>query len=87
MATNINQELFKRYSPKKKLGLINGLGQSELLATAPETIKRIAKETGRRYIGMEIDPEYYKIALNRLNGITADGQLSIFTDISKIGEV
>jgi len=47
MATNINQELFKRYSPKKKLGLINGLGQSELLATAPETIKRIAKETGR----------------------------------------
>ena len=47
MATNINQELFKRYSPKKKLGLINGLGQSELLATAPETIKRIAKEAGR----------------------------------------
>lgn len=47
MATNINQELFKRYSPNKKLGLINGLGQSELLATAPETIKRIAKETGR----------------------------------------
>ena len=47
MATNINQELFKRYAPKKKLGLINGLGQSELLATAPETIKRIAKETGR----------------------------------------
>lgn len=47
MATNINQELFKRYAPKKKLALINGLGQSELLATAPETIKRIAKETGR----------------------------------------
>lgn len=47
MATNINQELFKRYSPKKKLGLINELGHSELLATAPETIKRIAKETGR----------------------------------------
>lgn len=47
MATNINQELFKRYAPKKKLGLINGLGQSELLATAPETIKRIAKEAGR----------------------------------------
>ena len=47
MATNINQELFKRYTPKKKLGLINGLGQSELLATAPETIKRIAKEAGR----------------------------------------
>lgn len=45
-----------------------------------------AKETGRRYIGIEIDPEYHKIAVNRLNGITASGQLSIFTDISKIGE-
>ena len=47
MAVNINVELFKRYKPKTKLGLINGLSQSELLATAPETIKRIAKETGR----------------------------------------
>lgn len=45
-----------------------------------------AKETGRRYIGMEIDKEYHKIAVNRLNGITANGQLSIFTDISQIGE-
>lgn len=39
-----------------------------------------AKETGRRYIGMEIDPEYHKISVNRLNGITANGQTSIFTD-------
>ena len=38
-----------------------------------------AKETGRRYIGMEIDPEYHKIAVNRLNGITANGQMSIFS--------
>jgi DNA modification methylase len=44
------------------------------------------KETGRKYIGMEIDPEYHRIAVNRLNGITADGQLSIFTDISQIKE-
>ena len=41
-----------------------------------------AKETGRRYIGMEIDPEYHKIAVNRINGITANGQTSIFTDFS-----
>lgn len=45
-----------------------------------------AKETGRRYIGMEIDPEYHKIAVNRLNGITANGQISIFTDIEQIKE-
>lgn len=44
------------------------------------------KETNRRFIGMEIDKEYHRIAVNRLNGITADGQLSIFTDISQIKE-
>lgn len=44
------------------------------------------KETGRNYIGMEIDPEYHKIAVDRLNGITADGQTSIFTDFDNIGE-
>lgn len=43
-----------------------------------------AKETGRRFIGMEIDPEYYKIAVNRLNGITANGQTSIFTDFDNL---
>ena len=43
------------------------------------------KETGRRYIGMEIDPEYYKIAVDRLNGILANGQTSIFTDFDNIG--
>ena len=39
-----------------------------------------AKELGRKYIGVEIDKEYYEIAKNRLNGITANGQTSIFTD-------
>ena len=42
------------------------------------------KETGRRFIGMEIDPEYHKIAVDRLNGITANGQTSIFTDFENI---
>ena len=42
-----------------------------------------AKETGTRYIGTEIDPTYYKIAVNRLNGINANGQQSIFTDFDK----
>ena len=35
------------------------------------------KETNRRYIGFEIDKEYYKIANNRLNGIEASGQMTI----------
>ena len=43
------------------------------------------KETGRRFIGMEIDPEYHKIAVDRLNGINANGQTSIFTDFEKLG--
>lgn len=29
-----------------------------------------AKELGRQYIGIEINPKYYEIAKNRLNGIT-----------------
>lgn len=43
-----------------------------------------AKETGRKYIGMEIDKEYWKIANDRLNGINANGQMSIFTDFDKV---
>ena len=48
MAVNINQKVFKRYNPKRKLDLINGLSQSELLATTPETLMRIVKETGTK---------------------------------------
>ena len=40
-----------------------------------------AKETNRHFIGMEINEEYWKIANNRLNGILANGQMSIFTKI------
>ena len=43
------------------------------------------KELRRNYIGMEIDPKYHKISVDRLNGITAQGQTSIFTDFEKIG--
>ena len=38
------------------------------------------KETGRRYIGMEIDKEYWEIANKRINGITANGQMSMMFD-------
>ncbi|QVK21744.1 site-specific DNA-methyltransferase [Mycoplasmatota bacterium] len=42
-----------------------------------------SKELHRNYIGFEIDPEYYKIAVDRINGITAGGQTSIFTDFEQ----
>ena len=38
------------------------------------------KETGRRYIGMEIDKTYWEIANKRINGITANGQISMMFD-------
>lgn len=43
-----------------------------------------SKETNRRFIGIEIDPEYQKIAVDRLNGINANGQTSIFTDFDNL---
>lgn len=43
-----------------------------------------SKELNRQYIGFEIDKKYYEIAKNRLNGITADGQMSIFTDLEQL---
>ena len=48
MAVNINQELFKRYAPKKKLEIINNLTTTELLAATPETLMRIVKEAGTK---------------------------------------
>lgn len=43
-----------------------------------------AKELNRKFIGIEINPEYHKISLDRLNGILANGQISFDTDINKI---
>ncbi len=43
-----------------------------------------AKETDRRYLGIEIDDGYYKTSVDRLNGITSTGQTSIFTDFGGI---
>jgi len=41
------------------------------------------KELNRNYIGFEIDKEFHKIAVDRVNGITANGQTSIFTDFEE----
>ena len=46
MATNINNIIFTRTAPKKKLEIINSLSQGELLAITYKTILRIIKEAG-----------------------------------------
>lgn len=46
--TNINIEIFKRYTPIKKLDIINALTENELLAVKTETIIRIIKEAGEK---------------------------------------
>lgn len=44
-----------------------------------------AKELNRKFIGMEIDEEYHKIAVNRINGISANGQMGfLFNDKGEI---
>ena len=43
-----------------------------------------AKELNRRFIGIEINPRYHKISVDRLNGISKFGQTSIFTDFEQL---
>lgn len=43
-----------------------------------------AKELKRNFIGIEINPEYHRISIDRLNGVTADGQISFETDVTKL---
>ncbi len=45
--TNINIELFKRYAPTKKLEIINGLNEKELMAVTQATIIKVIREAGR----------------------------------------
>ena len=49
---------------------MEGLLYSRYTYTPP-----LCKEINRRFIGIEINPEYHKISVDRLNGITADGQI------------
>lgn len=46
-----------------------------------------AKETGRKYIGIELDVDYYNLSIKRLNGLSPTGQINIFADFEKIQEV
>ena len=48
MATNINQIIFTRTQPNKKIEIIKNLTEAELLATTEATITKIVKEAGRK---------------------------------------
>lgn len=37
-----------------------------------------AKQLGCQYIGFELNPTFYQIALDRINGIDQKGQLDLF---------
>ncbi len=45
---NINDFIFSRTQPNKKIETIENLSADELLSVREETVKRIVKETGRR---------------------------------------
>lgn len=42
------------------------------------------KELNRQFLGIEINPTYYQISVDRLNGILANGQISFDTNINLI---
>ena len=43
-----------------------------------------SKEIGRRFLGFELEKNYYKVSIDRLNGIDKNGQMSIFTDFENV---
>lgn len=42
------------------------------------TTCKACKEIGRKYIGFEINEQYFNIAKDRLNNINAKGEVSLF---------
>lgn len=45
---NINETIFSRIAPKKKLEVVKNLSDSELLSVSPDTITRIVREVGSK---------------------------------------
>ena len=63
---NINEFIFSRTQPQKKIDTINALTEGELLSIREETVKRIVKDAGRK-MGRTRDKEM-RIAYERRNG-------------------
>lgn len=45
---SINETIFSRIAPKKKLEVVKNLSDSELLSVSPDTITRIVREVGSK---------------------------------------
>lgn len=45
-----------------------------------------ARDNNRRFIGFEINEKFYKKSIDRLNGITSNGQMTIFADFDNLGD-
>ena len=81
---NINQEKWEHpcQMPLDVMKRIIGILPEDSLIIEPfsgtATTCVAAKELGRDFIGIEISEEYCKIAEDRLNGIDAHGQMSLF---------
>lgn len=75
--------------PLVKRHLLHSTNEGDLVLDAfmgSGTTAVACKELNRNFIGFEINEEYHKIACDRLNGINAKGQTSLFdTDFDSIG--
>lgn len=78
----------KRSFPLKfPLDIISCFPNSEIIFdpySGSGTTCLAAKELGKKFIGIEINEEYHKLSIERLNGIDTNGQTSIFTDFGEI---
>ena len=90
---NDNKDLYKHPTVKPlelvKRHILHTTKENDIVAdffSGSGTTCEAAKELNRRFIGIEIEPKWHKISVNRLNGITANGQMSIFTDFEKVEE-
>ena len=85
---NIKDKKLYNHPTIKPLNMIKGIIENSSkegdlvldLFIGSGTTAVAANELNRKFIGFEIDPQYHKIAVDRVNGITAHGQTSIFTD-------
>lgn len=88
-ATNIEDKKMYKHPTIKPINIIKNLiinssKENDIVFdpfVGSGTTALAAKELGRNYIGFEIESNYHKIAVNRINGLTAEGQTSIYAFI------